>query len=610
MGPAMTKQNTAKAAQPGDDLRQRAARARDAAGRFIRRTAPAQPSASKAGRDPALAAATVFKASWNALGEVINAEAPDDMTAELQDAQEAAYDRLRIVRPRTPAGFRALAECWSIMLKGERGDGEGITLADDAADSLIAGAGACVPLAAGIPASPALLDLIAQHQELLKRSEGHGLTDAEADLLFDDAWALFRQACSFPITGAADFTAKLELVADEITEGIERGRTNTAVHAWRCIRADLLTPDFATLATPVVDRDGAQPDPAIALIEAHRTAYAEWDRLSDVWNEMQLSDPGYAEAVAASKEPGRREAAAYDALFLARPSSLAGAAAWASYLDEATVRTRPDTEPSGGERALGAVAVALKGLAPAGSVAPHPDAALFALGDQFMAAWAAEEADGDQPEYRICTRIAQQIIRTNAVTVAGYGIKALLLARLDSDDTGPHKPIEASGPPDSWWNALRQVQQGAARLATAPDMGIPMSAPAEAVTGIPVSGGLIEHRLPAPGHDLSQLSIVELARLYPVVVRVEEVMGSAENAPCFWEAPSTYRTPAGKIINQEADRLSQLLSAIAQEMSRRQPADDDEAEERANTLLWHTVVTGGVAEHPELIAEINATWGA
>ncbi|MCJ2125097.1 hypothetical protein MKL11_21575 [Methylobacterium sp. J-077] len=242
--------------------------------------------------------------------------------------------------------------------------------------------------------------------------------------------------------------------------------------------------------------------------------------------------------------------------------------------------------------------------------APHPDAALFALGAQFMAAWVAEEADGDEPEYRICTGIAQQIIRTPAVTVAGYGIKALLLARLDSDSSGPHKPIEVHGPPDSWWNALRQVQQGAALLAAAPDMGIPMSASAEAVTGIPVSGSLIEDRLPAPGYDLSQLSIVELARLYPVVVRVEEVMGSAENAPCFWEAPSTYRTSAGKIINREADRLSQLLSAIAQEMRRRQPADESEAEERANTLLWHTVVTGGVAEHPELIAEINATWGA
>lgn len=513
----MTNPNTARAEQPASDLRRRAACARDAAGRFIKRHAAAETSAAadRAKPDPALAAATVFRASWNALGEVLNAEAPDDMTAELSDAQAAAYDRLRVVRPTTPAGFRALAECWSIMLKGERGDEEGITLADDAADSLIAGAGACVP------------------------------------------------------------------------------------------------------CTPPVDAK----DPVLALIEEHRTAFAEWDRLSAVWSEMLLTDSGYAEAMAATNEPGRREVSAYNALFEARPASLAGAAAWAAYLDQATSRTRIDVEPSDGERALGAVAAALQRFAvPHGGVglpsfgdthfSPHPDAALFALGNQFMSAWVAEEADGDEPEYRICTRIAQQIIRTPAVTVAGYGIKALLLARLDSDDTGPHKPIEASGPPDSWWNALRQVQQGAALLAAAPDMGIPMSATPDPVTGIPVSAGLIEERLPALGHDLSRLSIVELARLYPVVVRVEEVMGSAENAPCFWEAPNTYRTPAGKIINREADRLGQFTSAIAEEMKRRRPADDDEAEERANTLLWHTVVTGGVAEHPELIAEINATWGA
>ena len=246
-------------------------------------------------------------------------------------------------------------------------------------------------------------------------------------------------------------------------------------------------------------------------------------------------------------------------------------------------------------------------VAPSGM--PHPDAALFALGAQFMAAWVAEEAIGDEVEYRVCTRIAEQIVRTPAATAEGYGIKALLLARLDSDDCGPHNPIASHGPPASHWNVLRQVQQGAALLAAALDMGIPMSAPAEAVTGIPVSRGLIESRLPAPAHDLSELSIVELARLYPVLVRVEEVMSSAENAPCFWDSDQN-RSDAGRIINWEAERLQWLAADVAKEMQRRQPADDDEAKDRAKTLLWHTVVTGGVAEHRELIAEINATWGS
>ncbi|MCJ2089574.1 hypothetical protein MKK88_26820, partial [Methylobacterium sp. E-005] len=36
----------------------------------------------------------------------------------------------------------------------------------------------------------------------------------------------------------------------------------------------------------------AGPDPVLALIEEHRAAYAEWDRLAEVWSEMLLGDPG------------------------------------------------------------------------------------------------------------------------------------------------------------------------------------------------------------------------------------------------------------------------------------------------------------------------------
>ena len=255
----MRKPSIAQAATASTDLRQRAAGARDTAGRFIKRAAPAEPQTTEAVEpDPAIAVATVFRASWDALGQVLNAEVPDELSQPLSDAQNVAYGELRAVRPTTPAGYRALAECWSIMLKGERGDEEGITLADDAADSLIAGSGVCVP-------SP-------------------------------------------PLAG---------------TDGL-----------------------------------------VLSLIEEHRAAFAEWDRLSAVWNEMMPGVPGYAEAMAASEEPGSREVAAYDALFTARPTSLAGAAALASYLGEAVRRTRIDAEPSDGERALGAVAAALRRLTP------------------------------------------------------------------------------------------------------------------------------------------------------------------------------------------------------------------------------------------------------
>jgi hypothetical protein len=126
------------------DLRQRAARARDAAGRFIKRAEPAE-QAPVSEPDPALAVVTVFRASWDALGKVLDAEAPDDMVAELEDAQGAAYDRLKAVRPTTPEGYRALAACWAMVLKGHRGDDPGETVSDHAADSLIVGASACVP---------------------------------------------------------------------------------------------------------------------------------------------------------------------------------------------------------------------------------------------------------------------------------------------------------------------------------------------------------------------------------------------------------------------------------------------------------------------------------
>lgn len=343
---------------------------------------------------------------------------------------------------------------------------------------------------------------------------------------------------------------------------------------------------------------GQQLDDAIARVGP---LHDEWTRLGEVTLNTERGDARAAAAEAELDAADRAEAVEAEILALAdraaeMPATTAEGLriklrASAHYVEE-----HDADYPAG--RLLNSLLRDARGSAPATGIAPHPDAALFALGAQFMAAWVAEEADGDEPEYRICTRIAQQIIRTPAITVAGYGIKALLLARLDSDSSGPHKPIEVHGPPDSWWNALHQVQVGAALLAGAHD------------AGIPVSGSVIEGRLPCPGHDLSALSVVQLARLYPVVVRAEEVIGSAENAPCFWEAPGTMRTPGGVIINREADRLGQFTSAIAEEMRRRQPVDDDEAQERANTLLAHLIETGGVAEHPELIAEINATWGA
>ncbi|MEH3064695.1 MAG: hypothetical protein PGN33_18785 [Methylobacterium radiotolerans] len=337
-------------------------------------------------------------------------------------------------------------------------------------------------------------------------------------------------------------------------------------------------------------REPAEPDPVHALIEEHRSAYAEWDRLSAVWCDMEVDAPGYREAVAASNRPGQREIATYKALFSAQPTTLAGTAALGAYLSEAIRKTSTHAKPTDGERALATVTAAVRRL-DASSVYPHPDAALFALGAEFMAAWAVEDApDSADAEYLACTGLAEQIVRLPADTVAGLGIKALLLARLDSEDSGPGRPISAQGPLASHWNVLRQIQEGAARLAAG-----------QATS--PTSSASVKP-------DLSALTVVELARLYPVLVRAEVALGSAGESPCFLQNNRLERTNAGRIINWEVDRLQRFSSAVAAEISRRQPDDRGDQAERANTLLTHMVLTGGVEEHPELLSEICATWGS
>lgn len=154
---------------PADSLRERAAATAARLETFKPIPAPTAPTHAEQVAwadvpDPALAVVTVFRASWDALEKVLDAEAPDDMVAELEDAQGAAYDRLRAARPTTPEGYRALAECWAMVLKGHRGEDPGETVSDHAAESLIAGASACVPVQPvdwydpppGFMASPAL----------------------------------------------------------------------------------------------------------------------------------------------------------------------------------------------------------------------------------------------------------------------------------------------------------------------------------------------------------------------------------------------------------------------------------------------------------------------
>ncbi len=90
------------------------------------------------------------------------------------------------------------------------------------------------------------------------------------------------------------------------------------------------------IATP------AEPDPVLALIEAHRAAYAAWDPLAAVLNEAIMGSPEFAAAEAAAEEPGRREQVAMTALMAGRPTTAAGLWALTAYLPQAVRQVSPD----------------------------------------------------------------------------------------------------------------------------------------------------------------------------------------------------------------------------------------------------------------------------
>lgn len=448
--------------------------------------------------DPALAVVAEYRAAWDGLGEQVKTSWIGAAAEAADDAEAAAYARLRTVRPTTPAGFRALAETWAWRLAMTRNGAEADTVADNAADALIASAGVCVP-----PASPA--------------------------------------------------------------DG------NDAVHG---------------------------------LIQAHQEAYAAWSVASKGWTEAEPDAADYAAQQAAADERGAEELRAFQRLFSARPTTLAGTAALASYLGEAIRQTRVDADPTEGERALSTIAAALYGIGPGGAFSgdapatvssPLADAALLALGEDFMAAWVEEARAGTAEAYHAVNAVAERIARTPAETPAGYGIKALLLARLFGEGSSPLSPeaIPPHGPVYSVWRMLRQVQQGAARLAGLPD--------AE-----PVAADDFERlRTASPEHDLAGLPVEQLGHLYDALLPFEDLIGRAENAPCFWEGEGL-RTVAGDIIYGEAARLEGILKTIAKEIESRVPANDSEREIRLVTLLRHRMLGGGLPTSRALLTEALA----
>ncbi|SEP21748.1 hypothetical protein SAMN04487843_108233 [Methylobacterium sp. ap11] len=78
----------------------------------------------------------------------------------------------------------------------------------------------------------------------------------------------------------------------------------------------------------------SQPDPVLALIEAHRAAYAAWEPLGAAWNDALGGTPEYAAAEAAQAEPYRREREAFGALLATRPTTAGGLWALTTYIPE------------------------------------------------------------------------------------------------------------------------------------------------------------------------------------------------------------------------------------------------------------------------------------
>lgn len=112
--------------------------------------------------------------------------------------------------------------------------------------------------------------------------------------------------------------------------------------------------------------------------------------------------------------------------------------------------------------------------------------------------------------------------------------------------------------------------------------------------------------LAQPEHDLTALSVAQLARLYEAMEPFEDLIGRAENAPCFRSADRTDRTAAGDIIYREAARLDQFLRDIAKEIERRQPTDDAERDERLRVLVRRAASLDGLSTGRALLTEALA----
>lgn len=360
----------------------------------------------------------------------------------------------------------------------------------------------------------------------------------------------------------------------------------------------------------------AKPDPVFALIEVHRAAYAVWSPLATAWSETVGGSPEWDAAEAAQAEPGARETVAFDALLATRPTTAAGLWALTAYLPEAVrkVGLSTDSTEQAALDALRQSALQL-GLVQASAttvpVPAHPDADLLALGLPFLAAWRDEGAadptpDGVRSEAQArCSALADRIAALPATTPEGLGIKALAFACYSGGIGSPAEPMpEPHASSTASDDALLwQIQAGAAQiLASGAGAGGEPPANAAAAPADQPSDPT------ATALDLSTCSLPQLARLYEALHGIYEHLGAAGQRPCF-KAGGHMLTPAGEILDREADRIGAMLSDCAEAVAARTPSSDEDRDEALFVRVSHAMVSNGCISDRALMRDLVQSWG-
>ncbi|GEL44576.1 hypothetical protein MEX01_51670 [Methylorubrum extorquens] len=163
------------------------------------------------------------------------------------------------------------------------------------------------------------------------------------------------------------------------------------------------------------------------------------------------------------------------------------------------------------------------------------------------------------------------------------------------------EPPEASSP--FWRDAYKAL-----RAALAADMQEPEQADSPAERNL--SKEAFDY---AYGLDLSSVSFKNLLRLYEVFHASNEFLSPVEGEPMFDTGaarPCSDPTAGGEIIAAEINRMGCLRDAMADELRRRKPRTERERNGRLEVLVVHEIRCEMKIRDKDLLAEINAAWGA